>query len=44
MENGCLARMSLIGMRGRPRTVLGIPLKRLNALALILSLLDLPVY
>jgi hypothetical protein len=30
MENGCLARMNLIGMRGRHDTVPGIPLKRLN--------------
>jgi hypothetical protein len=29
MENGCLARMNLIGTRGRPGTVPGVPLKGL---------------
>jgi hypothetical protein len=30
MENGCLARMNLIGTRGKPETVSGVPLKGLN--------------
>jgi hypothetical protein len=29
MENRCLARVNLIGKKGRPRTVLGVPLKGL---------------
>jgi hypothetical protein len=41
MENGCLARMSLIGMRGRPRTVPGVPLKGL--MLHIISELKTPV-
>jgi hypothetical protein len=30
MENGCLARVNLIGTKGRPETVPGVPLKGLN--------------
>jgi hypothetical protein len=30
MENGCLARVNLIGMKGRPGTVPGVPMKGLN--------------
>jgi hypothetical protein len=30
MENGCLARMNLIGTRGKPETVSGVPLKGLK--------------
>jgi hypothetical protein len=30
MENGCLARMNLIGTRGKPETVSGVPLKGLR--------------
>jgi hypothetical protein len=30
MENGCLVRMNLIGMGGRPGTVSGVPLKGLK--------------
>jgi hypothetical protein len=30
MENGCLARMNLIGTRGKPKTVSSVPLKGLK--------------
>jgi predicted secreted protein len=35
MENGCLARVNLIGMKRRPGTVPGIPLKGLMTRSVI---------